>query len=211
MLTLCSPPQRRQPAPVYLLIGEPFQTEAAGARADRSARTAGAAQLQPRDSTTGAAPPIGPILDSLRTPSLLGGHEGDLGARADAVPRPARSAATSPTALFAAWDEERAVDAAEKLLALAALAGWTQDASRRGRLARPGRHRRDRVVRPRPRSRARREALDAIRARMRRARARRRRIPRRERPARRLPRRRRAAQQRADLHRRRRRPPQARS
>lgn len=113
------------PRPVYLFVGEPFQTEAAArALIDR---------IVPPDQRSfsleqfdGRTTPIATVLDSLRTPSLFGGTKliwvreptlflsGDK--RADVVER-----------LFTALDEGRDGEAAETLLVLAALAGWSQD------------------------------------------------------------------------------------
>ena len=116
---------RKRPAPVYLLIGEPFHTEAAAhdlidLLVPPERRSFG---LEIYDGRSTA---VGRVLDSLRTPSLLPGvkviwvRESTLFLAGDK-----RSDLTD--ALFAACQEERAVEAAERLLALLALAGWTQD------------------------------------------------------------------------------------
>jgi DNA polymerase-3 subunit delta len=116
---------RRKPAPVYLLIGEPYETETA-ARAlidvlvPRQRRSF---NLETYDGRNAA---IGPILDSLRTPGLFGGTK-VVWVREPALFLSGEKRSDAAAELFAAWSEERSAEAAERLLALAALAGWTQE------------------------------------------------------------------------------------
>jgi len=115
----------RAPKPVYLFIGEPFQTEAA-ARALIDRLVPPEKRSFSLEQVDGRATPIGPVLDSLRTPSLFGG------AKLVWVREPTLFLSNDKRgdvaeALFTALEDERAVDAAEKLLVLAALAGWSQD------------------------------------------------------------------------------------
>ena len=116
---------RRQPAPVYLLIGEPFQIEPL-ARSLIDLLVPPDRRSLSLELYDGRSAAIGPILDSLRTPSLLAGTK-VIWVREPSLFLSSEKRSDVTAALFAAWDEDRAVDAAEKLLALAALAGWTQD------------------------------------------------------------------------------------
>ena len=115
---------RRQPASVYLLIGEPFQIEPLARSLidllvplDRRSLS-----LELYDGRSAA---IGPILDSLRTPSLLAGTK-VIWVREPTLFVAGEKRGDLTDALFAAWEDERPVEAAETLLALMALGGWTQ-------------------------------------------------------------------------------------
>src|SRR5215472_6573302 len=116
---------RTRPAPVYLLIGEPFHTE-------RTARDLTDLLVPPPRRSfgleiyDGRGTPIGRVLDSLRTPSLLPGIK-VIWVREPTLFVAADRRGDLTDALFAAWEEDRAVEAAERLLALLALAGWTQE------------------------------------------------------------------------------------
>jgi DNA polymerase III delta subunit len=110
---------------VYLLVGEPFQTEAVARRlidllvpVQRRSLN-----LEHYDGRTTA---IGPVLDSMRTPGLFSGTK-VLWIREPTFLLSADKRTDVTAALFAAWSEERQSAAAEKLLVLAALAGWTQE------------------------------------------------------------------------------------
>jgi DNA polymerase-3 subunit delta len=116
---------KKSPAPVYLLIGEPFQTEAV-ARALIDVLVPAAKRSFSLEQYDGRTTPVAPILDSLRTPSLFGGTK-LIWVREPTMFLPGERRGDLTDRLFAAWDDERASDAAETLLALAALAGWTQD------------------------------------------------------------------------------------
>ncbi|MGD9762338.1 MAG: DNA polymerase III subunit delta [Candidatus Binatia bacterium] len=115
----------KTPAPVYLLIGEPFETEAA-ARALIDRWVPPAQRSFSLEQYDGRSLAIGPVLDSLRTPSLFGGTK-LIWVREPTLFLSGEKRAEVTEALFAALEEERLADAAERLLALAALAGWSQE------------------------------------------------------------------------------------
>ncbi|HSP99891.1 MAG TPA: DNA polymerase III subunit delta [Candidatus Dormibacteraeota bacterium] len=114
----------KRPQPVYLFIGEPFQTEPA-ARALIDALVPPDKRSFSLEQYDGRSTAIGPILDSLRTPSLFGGTK-LIWVREPTLFLSGEKRADLGEALFAAVEEERPLEAAEKLLILAALAGWTQ-------------------------------------------------------------------------------------
>jgi DNA polymerase III delta subunit len=114
----------KAPKPVYLFIGEPVQTEAA-ARALIDRLVPAAKRDFSLEQVDGRSAPIGPVLDSLRTPSLFGGTK-LIWLREPTLFLSGDKRGDVTTALFTALDEDRALEAAEKLLVLAALAGWTQ-------------------------------------------------------------------------------------
>lgn len=114
-----------RPSPVYLLVGEPFQTEAVARQLiDR---------LVPEERRSlnlelydGRTTDMGSVLDSMRMPGLFSGTK-VLWIREPTFLLSADKRSDVTAALFAAWSEERQSVAAEKLLVLAALAGWTQE------------------------------------------------------------------------------------
>jgi DNA polymerase-3 subunit delta len=113
-----------RPSPAYLLIGEPFQTETLARRlidaivpAERRS-----VNLETYDGRTAA---IGPILDSLRTLGLFRGTK-LIWVREPTLFLSGEKRADLAKALFEAWADERPADAAERLLTLAAMAGWSQ-------------------------------------------------------------------------------------
>jgi DNA polymerase-3 subunit delta len=116
---------KRKPAPVYLLIGEPFQTEAL-AHELIDLLVPPARRSFSFESYDGRGTPIGPVLDSLRTPSLLSGTK-VIWVREPTLFIAGEKRADLAEAVFTAWSDERRVEAAEKLLALVALAGWSQE------------------------------------------------------------------------------------
>jgi DNA polymerase III subunit delta len=114
-----------QPAPVYLLVGEPFQTESVAhslievlVPPERRSFN-----LETYDGRTTA---IGPVLDSLRTRGLFPGTK-LVWVREPTLFVAGEKRADVSDALFTAWAEERQSEAAERLLVLAALAGWSQE------------------------------------------------------------------------------------
>jgi DNA polymerase-3 subunit delta len=116
---------KSKPASVYLFVGDPFQTAAAARRlidllvpAERRS-----VNLETYDGRTAS---IAPILDSLRTPSLFRGTKA-IWLREPTLFLSGEKRADLTEALLDAWGEERRDEAAEKLLVLAALAGWTQE------------------------------------------------------------------------------------
>lgn len=115
----------RTPRPVYLLIGEPFQTE-------RTARAL-IEVLVPAERRTfnleqydGRTTAIGVVLDSLRMRGLFPGTK-VVWVREPTLFLSGEKRGEIVDALFAAWADDRAAEAADKLLTLAALAGWTQE------------------------------------------------------------------------------------
>jgi DNA polymerase-3 subunit delta len=114
----------KRPLPVYLIIGEPFQTEPV-ARALIDALVPPDRRSFSLEQYDGRSAAIGPVLDSLRMPSLFGGTK-LVWVREPTLFLSGEKRADVGEALFAAVEEERPLEAAEKLLVLAALAGWTQ-------------------------------------------------------------------------------------
>lgn len=114
----------KAPRPVYLFIGEPFQTEPA-ARALIDLLVPPEKRSFSLEQYDGRATAIGPILDSLRTPSLFGGTK-LVWVREPTLFLSGEKRGDISEALFTAVEEDRPLEAAEKLLVLAALAGWSQ-------------------------------------------------------------------------------------
>lgn len=114
----------KTPRAVYLFIGEPFQTEPA-ARALIDVLVPPDKRSFSLEQYDGRSTAIGPILDSLRMPSLFGGTK-LVWVREPTLFLSGEKRADLSDALFTAVDEERPLEAAEKLLVLAALAGWSQ-------------------------------------------------------------------------------------
>ena len=112
------------PKAVYLFIGEPFQTEAA-ARALIDRLVPPEKRSFSLEQVDGRSTAIGPILDSLRTPSLFGGTK-LIWVREPTLFLSGEKRGDIAEALFTALDEAHPLEAAEKLLVLAALAGWSQ-------------------------------------------------------------------------------------
>jgi DNA polymerase-3 subunit delta len=110
---------------VYLLVGEPFQTEAV-ARQLIDVLVPKARRSLNLELYDGRTTDIGSVLDSMRMPGLFSGTK-VLWIREPTFLLSADKRSDVTDALFAAWGEERQSLAAEKLLVLAALAGWTQE------------------------------------------------------------------------------------
>ena len=108
------------PKSVYLFIGEPFQTEAA-ARALIDRLVPPEKRSFSLEQVDGRSTAIGPILDSLRTPSLFGGTK-LIWVREPTLFLSGEKRGDIAEALFTALDEAHPLEAAEKLLVLAALA-----------------------------------------------------------------------------------------
>lgn len=113
---------RKNPSSVYLLVGEPFQTEAIARQlidllvpADRRSFN-----LETYDGRNAA---LSPILDSLRTPGFFRSTK-VIWVRESILFLSSEKRGDVSTALFTAWSEERHGEAADKLLTLAAMAGW---------------------------------------------------------------------------------------
>lgn len=116
---------RRQPTGAYLFIGEPFQTESL-ARELIDVLVPAANRSLNLETYDGRTTAIGNILDSARTHGLFGGRK-VLWVRESTVFLSGEKRGDIVDAMFDAWADERRGPAAEKLLVLAALAGWSQE------------------------------------------------------------------------------------
>lgn len=114
--------------PVYLLVGEPFQTEA-WARTLIDALVPANRRSFNLETYDGRSTPIATVLDSLRMRGLFAGTK-VVWVREPTLFLSREKRSDLAETLFADWAEERHGAAADKLLALAAMAGWTQDAFR---------------------------------------------------------------------------------
>lgn len=110
---------------MYLIIGEPFRTEAVARRLIDVlvAPERRSFNLEIYDGRTAA---LATILDSLRTPGLFRGLK-LIWVREPTLFLSTERRSDLSAGLFAAWAEERHAEAAEKLLTLAAMAGWKQE------------------------------------------------------------------------------------
>lgn len=112
---------RRQPSPVYLMTGEAFQTDAV-------ARQLVEVLVPPERrsfnlETYDGRAALAPILDSLRTPGFFRSTK-VVWVRDSMLFLSSEKRADVSAAMFTAWGEERQGEAAERLLTLAAMAGW---------------------------------------------------------------------------------------
>jgi DNA polymerase III subunit delta len=114
-----------RPKPVYLFIGEPFAT-AAAARALIDALVPQSQRAFNLEVYDGRTTPIAIVIDSLRMPGFLTGTK-VVWVRESTLLLSGEKRADMTKALFDAWQERREQEAAEKLLTLVALAGWSQD------------------------------------------------------------------------------------
>jgi DNA polymerase III subunit delta len=114
---------REQPSPVYLLVGEPFQTESV-AHALIDVLVPPQHRSFNLEMYHGRTTPITSILDSMRMRGLFPGTK-VIWVREPTLFLSAEKRVDIGSSLFAAWAEERHADAAERLLTLAAMAGWT--------------------------------------------------------------------------------------
>jgi DNA polymerase-3 subunit delta len=112
------------PKPVYLFVGEPFQT-AAAAHALVDALVPAARRSFNAEIWDGRTTPILPIIDSVRTPGFFAGTK-VVWLRETTLFLSGEKRADLTAALFSAWDDGRQGEAAEKLLTLVALAGLSQ-------------------------------------------------------------------------------------
>lgn len=112
---------RKKPSPVYLLVGEPFQTEGIARQLIDVLVPADRRSFNLENYDGRAA--LGPILDSLRTPGFFRSAK-VVWVRESTLFLSSEKRADVTTALLTAWSEERQAEAAEKLLTLAAMAGW---------------------------------------------------------------------------------------
>jgi DNA polymerase III delta subunit len=117
--------QSGQYKPVYLFIGEPFETRAVAqvlldALVPESRR---AFNLEMYDGRT---TPIATILDTVRTPGFCAGVK-VVWVRESPLFLSGEKRGDLTAALLTTWSAGRERDAAEKLLTLVALAGWSQE------------------------------------------------------------------------------------
>jgi len=116
---------RKNPAPVYLFTGEPYQTEALARRLIEILVPAEkrSVNLEPYE---GGNAPLTSVLVSCRTLGLFGGGK-VVWMREPAFLASSEKRSDISAAMFSAWAADRRKQAADKLLLLAALAGWSQD------------------------------------------------------------------------------------
>lgn len=113
------------PKPAYLFSGEPFETSAA-AHALIDVLVPAARRSFNLETYDGRTTPISTVIDSLRMPGFFAGtkvvwvRETILFLSGEKRPELTKS-------LFAAWNDGREREAAEKLVTLVALAGWSQE------------------------------------------------------------------------------------
>lgn len=117
---------RKQPAAVYLVIGEPFQTELV-ARSLVEVLVPADRRSFHVEKYDGRTTSIGVVLDSLRMRGFFGGTK-LVWVREPTLFISGEKRSDLTAAMFAAWADERPAEAAEKLLTLAAMANWKQDA-----------------------------------------------------------------------------------
>jgi len=115
---------RKRPSPVYLVIGEGFQTESV-ARALIEALVPADKQSFNVEKYDGRTTSIGVVLDSLRMRGFFGGTK-LVWVREPTLFISGEKRSEVTAAMFAAWADERPAEAAEKLLTLAAMANWKQ-------------------------------------------------------------------------------------
>lgn len=113
------------PKPVYLFAGEPFQTTAA-AKALIDALVPESSRTFNLEAYDGRTTPWARVLDSLRMRGFLAGTK-VVWVRETTILLSGEKRGDVTKRLFAAWADGREQEAAEKLLTLVALAGWTQD------------------------------------------------------------------------------------
>jgi len=116
---------KRQPSGVYLFTGEPFQTEGL-ARELIDLLIPAAARSLNLETYDGRTTSIGAVLDSARTHGLFGGRK-VIWVRESTVFVSGEKRSDIVDAMFAAWADDKRNPAAERLLVLAALAGWNQE------------------------------------------------------------------------------------
>jgi DNA polymerase III delta subunit len=117
--------QSGQHKPVYLFIGESFETRAA-AQALLDVLVPEPRRAFNLEMYDGRTTPVAAILDSLRMPGFFAGVK-VIWVRESPLFLSGEKRGDLTAALLATWSAGRALDAAEKLLTLVALAGWSQE------------------------------------------------------------------------------------
>jgi len=115
----------KRPSPVYLAIGEPFQTESVARRLIEVLVPPQRRSLNV-ETYDGRVAAVGPILDSLRTPGLFPGIK-VIWVRESSLFLSSEKRSEITAAVLTAWSDDRHAEAADKLLTLAAMAGWSQE------------------------------------------------------------------------------------
>jgi DNA polymerase-3 subunit delta len=110
--------------PAYLLIGEPFETRAA-AEALLDALVPAAHRAFNLETYDGRTTPMATVIDSARMPGFFPGRK-VIWLRESTAFLSGEKRPEMTKALLAAWGEGRETEAAEKLLTLVAMAGWSQ-------------------------------------------------------------------------------------
>ena len=110
---------------VYLFCGEPFETKPA-AQALLDVLVPESRRAFNVETYDGRTTPLGRVLDSLRTPGFFAGVK-VVWVRESTLFLSGEKRTDVAAALFRAWSDGREQDAAEKLLTLVALAGWSED------------------------------------------------------------------------------------
>jgi DNA polymerase-3 subunit delta len=121
------------PKPVYLFIGEPFET-APAAQALLDTLVPAAHRAFNLETYDGRTTTLSRVIDSLRTPPFFPGVK-LVWVRETTVFLSGEKRADIAAALLRAWGEGREQDATEKLLTLVALAGWSDEQFRETRWA----------------------------------------------------------------------------
>src|SRR5262245_61119710 len=114
-----------KPQPVYLFSGEAFETSAA-AHALLDVLIPASRRTFNFESYDGRTTPMATVLDSLRMPGFFSGTK-LVWVRETTVFLSGEKRGDLAKALRAAWTDGREREAAEKLLTLVALAGWSQE------------------------------------------------------------------------------------
>jgi DNA polymerase-3 subunit delta len=120
--------------PVYLFIGEPFETRAA-AQAVLDALVPEARRAFNFETYDGRTTPFATVLDSVRTPGFFAGVK-VVWLRETTLFLSGEKRGDVTAALLTAWSDGRAADATEKLLTLVAVAGWSDEQFRETRWSR---------------------------------------------------------------------------
>jgi DNA polymerase III delta subunit len=117
--------------PAYLLVGEPFDTRAA-AEALLDVLVPAARRAFNLELYDGRTTPLTTVLDSLRMPGFFSGLKA-IWVRESPLFLSGEKRPELTKAMLTAWAAGRETEAAEKLLTLVAMAGWSQDEFRAAR------------------------------------------------------------------------------
>ncbi len=115
---------KKNRAPVYLFVGEPFQTEDLARQLIEVLVPANERSVS-LEVFDGRTSPLPVVLDSCRTVGLFGSGK-VVWVREPAFFASSEKRGDIADAMFSAWAADRRKQAADKLMVLAALAGWSQ-------------------------------------------------------------------------------------